>query len=119
MRGGADIALDATVSASWPEMADEEDLPRGTSLGRYVILERRGAGGMGIVYAAYDPELDRRVALKLLRRASGGHEPHQWRARLLREAQAVARLAHPNVIAVHDVGTLGERVFVAMELVEG
>src|SRR5262245_37690244 len=70
---------------------------------------------MGVVYAAYDPELDRRVALKLLH-AGGSVEA---RKRLLREAQAMARLAHPNVIAVHDVGTWGDEVFVAMEFVEG
>src|SRR5687767_8341474 len=92
-----------------------EVLERGASLGRYLVLERLGSGGMGVVYAAYDPELDRSVALKLLR---GGSDP-DGRARLLREAQAMARLQHPNVIAVHDVGTVGGEVFVAMELVRG
>jgi serine/threonine protein kinase len=84
----------------------------GTRLGRYVVLGEIGAGGTGVVYAAHDPELGRRVAVKLLR--SPVRE-----ARLVREARALARLAHPNVVAVYDVGTLGERVFVAMELVEG
>jgi tetratricopeptide (TPR) repeat protein len=92
-------------------------LARGASVGRYVVLDRIGAGGMGVVYAAYDPELDRRVALKLLRpdRFAGDAD----RLRLLREAQALARLADPHVVAVYDAGTFGDRVFVAMELVEG
>src|SRR5690349_17448959 len=86
----------------------------GDTVGRFVVLQRLGEGGMGVVYTAYDPELDRKVAIKLLKSAEEGH------ARLLREAQAMARLQHPNVIAVHDVGTLpGNRVFVAMELVAG
>ncbi len=97
--------------------AKAELLEKGTSLGRYVLLERLGAGGMGTVYAAYDPQLDRKVALKLLR--AGTVSAEEGRARLLREAQAMARLQHPNVIAVHDVGTFGDRVFVAMEFVEG
>ena len=91
-----------------PARAAPAELERGTSVGRYVVLEQLGRGGMGVVYAAYDPELDRTVALKLLRsrrrrRAGAG------RARLLREAQALARLSHPNVVAVHDVGTLRRR----------
>jgi eukaryotic-like serine/threonine-protein kinase len=91
-------------------------LERGDVLGRYFILDRLGSGGMGIVYAAYDPELDRKVAIKLLRPGRAGAEAG---ARLLREAQAMARLSHPNVLAVHDVGTFGDQVFVAMELVDG
>ncbi|HEY0138447.1 MAG TPA: serine/threonine-protein kinase [Nannocystis sp.] len=94
-----------------------QELERGVIVGRYMVLGKLGAGGMGVVYAAYDPELDRRVALKLLLpRADGGSA---GRARLLREAQALAKLAHPNVVAVHDVGTHGEGVWVAMELVDG
>src|SRR5690606_6701419 len=64
----------------------------------------------------FDPELDRRVAIKLLKSARGSDDA---RTRLLREAQPMARLQHPNVVAVHDVGTLGDRVWTAMELVEG
>lgn len=92
-------------------------LQRGATLGRYVLLEKLGSGGMGEVFAAYDPHLDRKIALKLLR--GGALSAEEGRARLLREAQAMARLQHPNVIAVHDVGVFGERVFVAMEYVEG
>src|SRR5437763_1115036 len=94
-----------------------EGLDRGATVGRYVVLDRIGAGGMGVVYAAYDPELDRRVAIKLLRPDRFSSEA--GRLRLLREAQALARLTHPNVVAVYDAGTFGDRVFVAMELVEG
>jgi serine/threonine protein kinase len=81
------------------------------------VLDRIGAGGMGVVYAAYDPELDRRVALKLLRPDRFGSDAD--RLRLLREAQALARLADPHVVSVYDTGTFGDRVFVAVELVEG
>src|SRR5215831_5633388 len=91
-------------------------LPRGTMLGRYMVVDLIGTGGMGVVYTAYDPELDRKVALKLLRSDFSSEEA---RLRLLREAQAIARLSHPNVIAVHDVGTVEGRVFVAMERVAG
>lgn len=74
---------------------------------------------MSVVYGAYDPKLDRRVALKLVRPGGDGRDCEHVRDRLIREAQALARLAHPNVVTVHDVGTLGDQVFVAMEYVEG
>jgi hypothetical protein len=93
-------------------------LPRGTSFGRYTVLEPVGRGGMGQVYSAYDPELDRKIALKLLHPTmpiADGRGP----ARLMREAKAIAKLSHPNVIAVHDAGTVDDSVFIAMEFVEG
>jgi tetratricopeptide (TPR) repeat protein len=90
---------------------------RGDVLARYVVLSQVGVGGMGVVYAAYDPELDRKVALKLLRKPREGHEVA--RARLLREAQALARLTHPNVVAVYDAGAWQEQLFLAMEFIEG
>jgi eukaryotic-like serine/threonine-protein kinase len=96
----------------------QPELQRGASIGRYVVLETLGAGGMGIVYAAFDPELDRKVALKLLR-PGARRDPETARARLLREAQALAKVSHPFVIAVHDVGTYEDQVFVAMEFVDG
>ena len=95
-------------------------LVRGESVGRYVVISKIGAGGMGVVYAAYDPELDRKVALKIIHRQSdfaASTAPAQ--ARLLREAQALAQLSHPNVVAVHDVGPHEGQVFLAMEFVEG
>ena len=73
---------------------------------------------MGEVYAAHDPELDRKVAIKVLRGGAESESP-EGRTRLMREAQAIARVSHPNVVVVYDVGTLGKRVFIAMELVEG
>jgi len=91
-------------------------LDRGSSLGRYVVLGLVGRGAMGEVYAAYDPELDRKVAIKLLRMGRTGDD---GRVRLLREAQAIAKLSDPNVVVVYDVGTLGEQIFIAMEFVEG
>jgi hypothetical protein len=95
--------------------AADAPLAPGSVLGRYVVVDVLGAGAMGVVYGAWDPQLERRIALKLLR---PDREPGDA-SRLLREAQAMARLQHPNVVAVHDVGTIGERVFVAMELVDG
>jgi serine/threonine protein kinase len=92
-------------------------LAQGATLSRYVVLERIGRGAMGEVYAAYDPELDRQVALKLLR--PEGRHLEELRVRLLREAQALARLAHPHVVTVHDVGVAGDCLFLALELVEG
>jgi hypothetical protein len=86
-------------------------------VGRYRLLRLVGRGGMGEVYAAHDPELDRRVAIKILRADARPDDVEA--ARLLREAQAVAKLSHPNVIAIHDVGTEAGRMFLAMELVEG
>ena len=86
-----------------------------TELGRYVVLRTLGAGSMGTVYLAYDPELDRKVALKLLH---GGTSVARRRA-LLMEAQAMAKLAHPNVVGVHDVGEHEHGVYTAMEFVEG
>ncbi len=87
----------------------------GDRIDRYVIVTQVGAGGMGVVYSAQDPELDRRVALKLLRR--GGDDPDNLR--LLREAQALAQLTHPNVVAVYDVGRHHGQVWLAMEFVAG
>jgi len=89
-------------------------------IGRYVVLRRLGAGGMGVVYLGYDGELDRNVAIKLLRarHASGGSKDRAA-ARLLREARALARIKHPNVIAIHEVGTSDGAVFIAMERVQG
>jgi serine/threonine protein kinase len=91
----------------------QRELAPGAAVGRYRVLQKIGAGAMGSVYAAYDPELDRTVALKLLH-AAGGQE------RLVAEGRAMARLAHPNVVPVLDLGTSSDgRVFVAMELVDG
>jgi tetratricopeptide (TPR) repeat protein/predicted Ser/Thr protein kinase len=109
--------------ASAPALGDDgagSTMERGTAVDRYVILDPIGVGAMGVVYAAYHPGLDRRVALKFLRpdRISPGHEA-EHRERLLREAKAMARVSHPNVVPVYDAGVHGNDIFVAMELVEG
>ncbi len=98
-----------------PLPKDRPRLPTGTRVGRYVVLEHAGSGGMGEVYAAYDPQLDRRVALKLL----GQRRSPRLEERLLREAKAMAQLAHPNVVPVHDAGESHAGLFVAMSFVEG
>ncbi len=91
---------------------------RGASIDRYLVLEPLGRGGMGVVVSAYDPALDRKVAVKLIaHRAAGDSSAGQ--ARLVREAKAMARLSHPNVVPVYDAGTHAGDVFVAMELCEG
>ncbi|MEM6993015.1 MAG: serine/threonine-protein kinase [Myxococcota bacterium] len=96
----------------------DELLRPGTSVGRYIVLGHIGSGGMGIVYAAFDPELDRRIALKLVR-PSVRRDSDRARARMTREAQAMARLSHPNVVPIHDVGEHDGSVYIAMHLVTG
>jgi WD40 repeat protein/serine/threonine protein kinase len=91
------------------------DLP-GSLIGHFMVLRKLGEGGMGQVYAAYDADLDRKVAIKLL---SGGHQSPTAIARLTREAQGLARLSHPNVVAVYEVGHQQGVVFIAMEYVDG
>ena len=90
--------------------------PEPTRIGRFVIVRKIGAGGMGVVYSAYDEELDRKVAIKLLHAERAGS---QGRARILREAQALARISHPNIVHVYEVGEFEGQVFMAMEFVEG
>ncbi len=107
MIGGQAVAI-----SSGSEPKGEPGLTSGATLGRYVVGGELGRGGMGVVYAAHDPELDRRVAVKLLRAPTSG-------ARLVREARALGRIAHPNVVTVYDVGAFEGRAFVAMELVLG
>lgn len=109
---------EARASENPGRTADSIDLPVGARLGRYVLGEPLGAGGMGVVYSAFDQELRRPVALKILR-ADRVSSTDRGRERLLREAQTLAQLAHPNVITVHDAGIHEDRVFVVMELVHG
>ncbi|HEV7559142.1 MAG TPA: serine/threonine-protein kinase, partial [Kofleriaceae bacterium] len=114
-----DVHLDscATCRAVIAQVSRANVVERGRTIGRYVIGDLLGTGTMGRVYAAWEPELDRNVAIKLVRDDSA-----PARARLLREAQAMAKLAHPNVVTVHEVGAIGDGddgVFVAMELVDG
>jgi tetratricopeptide (TPR) repeat protein len=89
----------------------------GSRVARYQILNAIGRGGMGEVYAAYHPDLDRRIALKIV--GDLGAAAPDRSARLLREARAIAHISHPNVITVHDAGTVDDHVYIAMEFIEG
>jgi predicted Ser/Thr protein kinase len=109
---GAREPAEGRTAGSEPATGESAIPPR---VGRFLVIRTLGAGGMGVVAEAYDPELDRRIALKLLKHGRGGDS----QARLMREAQAMARLSHPNVVQVYDVGLVGDQVFIAMELVRG
>ena len=91
------------------------EIRHGARIGRFVVEGQLGAGAMGVVYAAHDRELDRRVALKVLR----GTGDQEALLRLQREGQAMARVTHPNVITVHEAGIQGRLVFLAQELLDG
>ena len=103
--GVSTISADGAVRVETP-------VERGTAVERYVVLERIGAGAMGVVYSAFDPRLDRQVAVKVLK-------PRKDRDALLEEARALAKLSHPNVVAVHDAGVFRDTVFITMERVHG
>lgn len=110
---------DASVTdAGWGQVP-RRALDAGALLGRYRVIEKIGEGGMGVVYLAHDPELNRKVAIKLLRPAPHAKASDSRGRRMQREAQALARLSHPNVVAVHDVGRFEDRVFIAMQYVAG
>lgn len=110
--GEADNALEVTGGGPIPSTNFERRHYRS-----FVVLSPLGRGGMGVVYAGYDPELDRKVALKLVLIHDGIDLGDQ--TRLLREAQALAQLAHPNVVNVFDVGYLAGRIWIAMEFIDG
>ncbi len=99
-----------------PESGASQAGPAPSSVGKYRLDRMIGSGGMGMVWAAFDPDLERAVAVKLLH--ADASEP-TLRSRLLREARAMARLRHPNVVTVFDVGTDQNRDYIAMELIEG
>src|SRR6187549_2078099 len=107
--------LARTATATPEQGAPPPEAPAPESIARFRIERQLGAGAMGVVYAAFDPDLERHVAVKVLRAAPGAVA----RSRLLREARAMARLSHPNVVTVHEVGTSGERDYVATELIIG
>ncbi len=112
----SDDELAHTATAPGTPAAKEKAPALGATLGRYRLERTLGEGGMGVVHAAFDPDLERRVALKVLRNLEVGGDARQ---RLLREARAMARLTHENVVVVHEVGTAGDRDYVAMELIDG
>jgi len=107
--------------ARWAQAKAQAALP--DRLGRYVIIERIGAGMMGVVYAAYDPTLDRKVAVKILHGQKTGGAAAEARRRLVREARSMARLSDPHVVPIYDAGIVegpkGSEVFLAMEFVDG
>ena len=96
------LAVAQARARAWASLF-EDGTRSGMRLGRYVLLEELGAGAMGLVYAAYDPDLDRKVAIKVLRGLPSERDADEA-ARLVLEARALAKLSHPNVVAVHDVG---------------
>lgn len=110
------------------ESVDPNPEPRGerclelraaTRFGRYTLFEKLGAGAMGTVWAAYDPHLDRKVALKLLHPELSPERQRSHRMRLMREAKVLAKLSHPNVVTVYDVALLDDQLYIAMEFVDG
>jgi tetratricopeptide (TPR) repeat protein len=121
-----DLAGDTVSWRAAPEALENGGKPAATGsspahllrrVGQFVLLERLGAGGMGVVFAAFDEQLERKVAIKLVATQGSNDRAQQ---RLLREAQAQGRLSHPNVVTVYEVGTLPEGgLFIAMELVKG
>ena len=124
-RGTTDTSEERPVSSAGSSQVDElrrlreaRPLSAGTALGRFVVLEWLGEGASGIVYAAYDAQLDRKIALKLLRsRSAGDLGPTGERA--LDEARAMSKAAHPNVVVIHEVGVFAGQAFIAMEFVAG
>lgn len=120
----SDVSAETLIRSSPPGGGDGpelsvEALAPGQRIGRFIIVERVGQGGMGLVLSAFDPALDRRVAIKVLKPQRAAEGASGGTTRLVREAQAMAQLSHPNVVPVYDVGRLGESLFVAMEYVSG
>lgn len=106
-----------------PDAAPRAEAPArveaGGMIGRFEVLEVIGTGAMGVVLAARDPTLDRKVAIKLLKPDAYGRNDERAKAALVREARTVAKLDHPNVVTVFEAGLAGEQVFVAMQFVQG
>jgi WD40 repeat protein/predicted Ser/Thr protein kinase len=116
LAGRDDGGLDQRQRRAVVEAALFDEPISSAKIGRFTLVRKLGAGGMGVVYVAYDEQLDRRVAVKLLRNTVASSEAQ---VRLEREAQAMARLSHPHVVTVHEVGVHDGQVFMAMEFVDG
>ena len=124
---GARDATTLTVSNALSESLDAfvkrtrlaQEFAEGARVGRFRVLRQLGQGAMGIVYAAHDPQLDRNVALKVLLDDSAEPSSEAPHGQLLREARSMARLTHPNIVTLYEVGVANGRVFLAMQLVEG
>ncbi|MBK7144333.1 MAG: serine/threonine protein kinase [Xanthomonadales bacterium] len=109
--------LPTAATAPWqPQLLEATPLEVGARVGRFVVLHLLGQGGMGRVYAAYDPTLDRKIAIKLLRHQAQTGEQHQ---RVLREARALARLNHRGIVQIHDVGESAHGLYLATEWIDG
>ena len=116
-RGAQDeVAADSVRADLRRKMFGTDVAPR--TVGRYTLSDRLGSGGMGVVYLAHDPELDREVAIKLLPPLPH-HRLHGAKMRLVREARALAQLSHPNVVPIHDVGESDGRLYLVMERLHG
>ncbi|MBV1861768.1 MAG: serine/threonine protein kinase, partial [Nannocystaceae bacterium] len=109
--------METFTETPFEESSAEAAGPVPGRLGRFALLRELGSGGMGVVYAAYDERLDRKVAIKLLHASATGES--EGRARLVREAQAMAKVAHPNVAHVYEVAQQGHRVYVVMQFIDG
>ena len=116
MDGSDDYDTRDLGAGSDAESKDDTFGKPGSTVGRYVLQAHIGLGGAGVVFSAYDPTLDRKVALKFLR---AGRDAAEARAGLWGEAKALARLSHPNIVQVYEIGAFEDRIFVAMEFVEG
>ncbi|MBL4689622.1 MAG: serine/threonine protein kinase, partial [Nannocystaceae bacterium] len=114
---GGDKPARPATRAEQQKQTQTQTIP--SRIGRYIVLDTVGVGGMGVVCTAYDPKLDRKVALKLLKKARDKTRAQTSQARLVREAQALAKLSHPNIVTVHDVDTYRGQLYIAMEYVEG
>lgn len=109
---------DSSEGGAPPEkMSDSELLPLGSSVSRFIVVKHLSTGGQGHVYAAYDPDLERNVALKLLRRDVGGTADER-RTRALKEAQEHAKLRHSNVVGILQVGVFHDQLFLALDYME-
>lgn len=112
-----DVVATRSASATSPAAPAHTRVPE--RIGRFLVIESLGAGGMGIVVAAYDPTLDRKVAIKVLHGEGWRTAVTHGRSRLVAEAQAMASLSHPNVVKLHELGFDGDSTFLVMELVPG
>jgi len=112
------VETSLTLATTLPASGSRGGVPIPRTIGRFVVTKQLGVGGMGVVYAADDPELGRQVAVKLLRGAVARDSVLAAR-RIMREARLAARVAHPNLVSVYEVGQHDDRVFIAMELVNG
>lgn len=121
LKDDVDVALDDTYPLHITTSAATFPIPASllipTRINHFIILDKLGEGGMGVVYSAYDPKLNRKVAIKLLRPVQQEHD--HARSRLLREAQSMARLSHPNVAHIYEVGEFNQQIYIVIEHIEG